>query len=1272
MVLVVVGDVNETARPERHDVRDHAHDPAHEGRRRASLAEGVWHGVAPMSVRLVTSQRTEALVDALAEAIDARRALVGPLEPTHVIVPSANLERHLVLALAERRGIAANLRFHRLERFVGRWIARERIDVARVIDRRALEAFVLAAMLDDPFLASEETRPLARYVGDADEDGVARDRRRVQLALRLARLLEGYAYSRAEMLRGWERSARRGRSDSDPRGDRASTRTDRIGSIGSSDSDDRANDATERWQRALWCEVRDRAASRGVVPLHEALTRLDGRAPTPGALPATLHVVGLSYVARIFQWVFGAMGARTDLSLYVLNPCREFWEDVPAESELRARLEEPTEVLDREDDPPLLTWWGRPGREHVHLLGDLTGGDREERFVDSSSLSESSPSSLLSRVQDDVLERRAFPLVREPADGTIRAFACPGVRREVEAVAEEIWRLVRESREGTPLRFHEIAVLVHAEDRDTYLPHVSAVFGQARRIPHHVVDLSLQAESRVVEAAGLLVDVLLSRFSRPEVLALLRHPALRVPGTSAELDRGAWTRIVDRLGVFHGRDGADLAGTYLAPETLGLDAVSWAQAASRLALGAFLECETDVRPFESATGPIHAEPGEGDEATPSLALIVRSLIADARFAETAELPLSSWAVFFEALFTGYLEARNDREEGELRRCLAACRAVGEREVSAAFDERESDGREAEPHEAARVGVHVAAELLREGLASLGGARGEYLADGVVVSALAPMRAIPFRVVFLLGMGEGRFPTSERRDPLDLRAQQRRIGDVTPAERDKYVFLETLLCARERFVVSWVARDELTGEAIPPSPVVAQLLELLQRRYVTDDASVADGVDDRGVRPDASRLVWTFPLRRHDEAQGGRAIREATLESVASRAGEVLHHAAGREVTLEEVRAHGGALAELLVVRDRIELGDDARDDARGASTEPADEELVLSLSALRRFLVSPLQGWASAVLRLDHEDDDEARAALEDEPFRPTGFEREAALREAFEEALRQRMKPEEWHEQEGVPQRQAHGRWPLGTVAERGADADRRMLGGWRRLFSQTVARAGMTPRRVRFGASVEVGESDVVREPIVLPNARVVGRTSLLFEDERASLVLLAKEPPQGVEVRRERLRHALVGFVDYVALVAGGAGMRDSHRALVIYGGDAAMDASTRFGALEPDEARRWLVERTRELRGEPHAVFLPFAAIAQVLTQSEGWRGMRSAALKRAIESEQRRRRSTPEEWRGKGLVRDEHTYPIPTDLEEVVRRRFGLFARLAGLDVGGAS
>ncbi|MBX3252363.1 MAG: exodeoxyribonuclease V subunit gamma, partial [Myxococcales bacterium] len=272
-----------------------------------------------MPIRLVYSQRTESLVDALADALSAERAARGPLEPAHLVVPSRNLERHVVLALAERLGIAANLRFHRLESFVGRWLARELAPLRegaaplRVLDRRAFEAFVLGALLDERFFAHPDATPLARYVGrEAGARGTS-ERRLAQLASRVARLFEAYAYSRPELLAAWAD----GRTTLDARAEAAET---------------------ERWQRHLYGEVRSRAAPRGFVPLHEALAQLSAASPRAGVLPPSVHVVGLSYVARLFQWVFGALGVRTELGLYVLNPCREFWEDVPSESELRARL----------------------------------------------------------------------------------------------------------------------------------------------------------------------------------------------------------------------------------------------------------------------------------------------------------------------------------------------------------------------------------------------------------------------------------------------------------------------------------------------------------------------------------------------------------------------------------------------------------------------------------------------------------------------------------------------------------------------------------------------------------------------------------------------------------------------------------------------------------------------------------------------------------------------------------------------------------------------
>ena len=148
------------------------------------------------------------------------------------------------------------------------------------------------------------------------------------------------------------------------------------------------------------------------------------------------------------------------------------------------------------------------------------------------------------------------------------------------------------------------------------------------------------------------------------------------------------------------------------------------------------------------------------------------------------------------------------------------------------------------------------------LEGLTGSRGHYLADGVVVSPLLEMRALPFRVVFLCGLGEGQFPAADGPDPLDLTLASRQVGDVSPRERDKYLFLETLACARDRLYLSYVARDSQTGDGLEPSPVVHELIRHLHR-----------GRTDKPVE------VWVNkqPLRRFDtsyfpERSGGRLTK----------------------------------------------------------------------------------------------------------------------------------------------------------------------------------------------------------------------------------------------------------------------------------------------------------------------------------------------------------------------------------------------------------------
>ena len=153
--------------------------------------------------------------------------------------------------------------------------------------------------------------------------------------------------------------------------------------------------------------------------------------------------------------------------------------------------------------------------------------------------------------------------------------------------------------------------------------------------------------------------------------------------------------------------------------------------------------------------------------------------------------------------------------------MSQCIAVVERLRDADLDE-------------GRMSFGAVRDLIMRGIRGLDGRQGHYLADGVVVSSLLPMRAIPFKVVFVMGLGEGQFPAQPPRNPLDLRQARRRAGDVTPAERDRYLFLETLLAARERIYLSYIARNHGTGETLEPSPVIRELQYVL-RGYLDDDA-----------------------------------------------------------------------------------------------------------------------------------------------------------------------------------------------------------------------------------------------------------------------------------------------------------------------------------------------------------------------------------------------------------------------------------------------------
>jgi exodeoxyribonuclease V gamma subunit len=1126
-------------------------------------------------LRLVYSNRTEELLAELATRVRAQQAREGALVPVQVVVPSASVEAYLRLGIAREQGVAANLAFARLGGFAAGVVEAASSARPKLADAADLEALALRLLIDDEALASDaELAPVGAYLRGGGDSRDAMDVRRVQLAARIGRLFEEYTASRGEMLAAnVHRVAREGGLAASPR-----------------------------------------AGARPLVTLNEAVAGAELAAPRP------VHVFGFEHVPRGFLELFERVARTTDVTFYALSPCEGFWEDPDP------------------GDPAPLHLWGRPGREQVRALNALARFDHDDRFVDPAE--QPGPRTLLHQIQSDVLRREPArsavdPRLRFDRDESVVVLEHASVRRELEAVASEIWRLAERD---PSLRFDEIAILVPDAAAAGYAAQAPAVFREAHDLPLRVTAGTGTAKAgSVAEAADLLLALPLGRFTRQELLRLILHPAIL--GAIDAVDPVRWASWCDALGVAHGADRNDHAETYIER-----DVYNWDQALRRLALGAFMagDASGDPRPFESAGEayvPYEVAGAEMNDAA-SFGLLLRSLLADARFARSSELTMREWAGLLCKLVETYVAPAGASEEEELARCLRKLHGL------AAFDLGD-----------ARVGYRIACELARRHLGRIGsGATGE----GVVLGTLAALRPVPFRVVFTCGLGEGVFPSPDAEEPLDLRRARRRDGDLTVRERDKYGFLELLVGTRDRLYLSYVSREPLTGQTLAPSSVVEELLHAIGRGYVSD----------------LSTLRRRHPLRRwappyfpelfggHPSTLGTMRLAEAHAEArtMALRSSADL---AGARLGADDVFARIGSDPVWAGLADHLGLVRLLEEPA------PRDGRVSVPMNAILKFLEFPLQGWARFRVGLD-EVDDEDPSAREDEPFETDARREVLFLREVLLDAVA-RGCPVELAYDEAVRARELRGAGPSGLFArgERGPHLE--TLAAWREELAARgapaegleVVRFGRAGEHARAGKVFDAVnlDMDIVDSAGVTRMVRVeIGGRTLPRVDEAG--VTLVKRPKQKWDdpwVASERDRASLRAFVDHAMLAASGVapGVRHASIVVVKMPEEPAKSERVTFGPMSRDEACVWLRGVVRELLTAPHAYFLPCEAVfAHARRGSE-------ASLGRAVEEARAKLGDADGALALRsayGPVPRPQTYPAPDEARalEMAAARFGAF------------
>ena len=910
--------------------------------------------------RIVSAQRYEVLEQLLLN--DLMHPRDHPFVEDQVLIPSAAIQRRLTFAIADRFGICSRVGFS----FVATWLWQQTIALLKDFPERSpfdvntLRWRIFRHFENGSFLASHPR--LQAYLEHADP------LMRFDLACQVAALFDQYTTFRADWLEAWA-----------------------AGRLMATRSDSGDARADERWQSDLWrvliqeigeqFEISDEHPSQLFL---KVLGERDRNGSLPDAFRQPVHVFFLPSLPPLYlSWLRG-IAAYRDVILYVIDPCQEYWHDlIPAREWARKQVS--GELDYQEVGHRLLTSWGRQTQAYVQLLMSQEG----ELDVELPTYAEAETAevrTLLSALQksiytlQDLTEGSLYHQVQ--CDGSIQIHSCHSLTRELEVLQD---CLLARFKEPNPPRPSDILVVV--PDLDQAAPLIEGVFGHPPKdcaIPYVISGVAPITVSPCAQSVLAILKMARSRLTLGEVIETLRLPLI-ADAVGLPLDEvdtlAEWLKKANVRWGLASQHRIELGLPSSARHTFedGLD---------RLFLGYALP-----ENFEGLwQGQIAVESVEGMEAHYLAAFAVFvDHIQNLHLRLQSPLTAKEWSTCVDEVLKTFIKPNMERAQ-ELQ------------SLTKVLMESEYEMADAMPIDTA-IPVDVLMRAFEEALQ--GRAKGGMPTGSVTFAAMPSLRGVPHRFVCVLGLNDQVFPSPNRKIEFDLIAHAPRYGDRQRQHDERNLFLDLILSARENLHLSYVGKDRRDNSVLPPSVLLAELLDAIIPALCSPHASKEEKEKIRQT------LTVEHPLQAFSELYFEHTKKSSSMISFRKRFAQALTlraiHTSQRVQQEQDKKIFDGSLSDMDIDAegevlsgaeqelDRLAFGVSAPfyDSLMREPLEP--EWRSVSLDQLIRFIQNPVRFYLTQRLGIELPHIEKVWPETED--FEPT-YHAERKLAERLLPAL--------------------------------------------------------------------------------------------------------------------------------------------------------------------------------------------------------------------------------------------------------------------------------
>lgn len=560
------------------------------------------------------------------------------------------------------------------------------------------------------------------------------------------------------------------------------------------------------WLARLW---------NGVLPDWSPLDTLEIQKTS---YSCQIHFFGLSYVSEVKQRLIFRLNKSFPVNMWILSPSRMFWSDFKSQKEqarLLTKLEKkdvaPNQIQDLhallEEANPLIGNNCRLGREWIRRMEETHAvteevyaiSGQEEGIEGVHSIKEEKVT-LLRSIQADLVLMRPFLEPIPMDDRSIEIHAAPSILREVQALYQTLLKACDEEQ----VQPREIVAMVPSIEE--YAPFIDMVFnGKESQLAAKILEPSNQSDSPFIQTFFQLLELALSRFELSRVEDLLASPHFKKKFSSDIREifmslRGEGVRW--GLNIEHRK--ALLNGEPLEKGARGCFEEGFDHLLQSLSLKVssqeFLEGKSDAY-FKKGLQFTQSETlGE-------LIFLLKDLKKDLDLFSSKEE--HDW-IYWSSLLAGWIEKYLCGE------------TEGQENLFRAF-------RHLKPPSAWKTNGEGLLNYLKAAIEETILAIHERNLQAVRFCSLQPMRAIPAKIVALLGLSSEDFPRQEKKSPYNI-LQSTYIP--SSLDTDRYLFLESLLSARDKWILSYVATDSKG-----PSSLVQEVVQYIEERYLLKDKIV---------------------------------------------------------------------------------------------------------------------------------------------------------------------------------------------------------------------------------------------------------------------------------------------------------------------------------------------------------------------------------------------------------------------------------------------------